>query len=196
MRRIWWAAVGLAGAMAAGTSAQALTLGSCTAGCAVFGGSLFNVDYTVAADGRSYRWDLWSDPAHPNVLINLDDPNETFDQELVSNGDGTFHGDAFLLGGAGFTWNEIIEPGHTTIFTRALQTDFNHCSPASPAGDICAAQFNVWGNGVGLSVNTRDPVTIFFSQTAVPEPTAWAMMLLGFFGLGAALRRRRAALAA
>jgi hypothetical protein len=28
---------------------------------------------------------------------------------------------------------------------------------------------------------------------AVPEPTVWAMMLLGFGGLGAALRRRRAA---
>lgn len=30
---------------------------------------------------------------------------------------------------------------------------------------------------------------------AVPEPGAWALMLTGFFGLGAALRRRRAALA-
>lgn len=35
-------------------------------------------------------------------------------------------------------------------------------------------------------------------QGAVPEPATWAMMLTGFFGLGAALRgsRRRAALAA
>lgn len=30
------------------------------------------------------------------------------------------------------------------------------------------------------------------SQTAVPEPETWALMLLGFGGLGAALRRRRA----
>jgi len=30
----------------------------------------------------------------------------------------------------------------------------------------------------------------------VPEPATWAMMLLGFFGLGAALRRHRAALIA
>jgi hypothetical protein len=30
---------------------------------------------------------------------------------------------------------------------------------------------------------------------AVPEPAAWATMLLGFFGLGGALRRRRAAVA-
>lgn len=30
---------------------------------------------------------------------------------------------------------------------------------------------------------------------AVPEPSTWAMMLMGFFGLGAMLRRRQAALA-
>jgi hypothetical protein len=30
---------------------------------------------------------------------------------------------------------------------------------------------------------------------SVPEPATWAMMLMGFFGLGAALRRRRAAIA-
>ena len=31
---------------------------------------------------------------------------------------------------------------------------------------------------------------------AVPEPASWAMMLLGFGGLGAVLRRRRRAVAA
>lgn len=34
------------------------------------------------------------------------------------------------------------------------------------------------------------------SSAAIPEPGAWALMLSGFFGLGAALRRRRAAEAA
>lgn len=32
----------------------------------------------------------------------------------------------------------------------------------------------------------------FTPQAAVPEPMTWAMMLMGFAGLGAALRRRRA----
>jgi hypothetical protein len=31
---------------------------------------------------------------------------------------------------------------------------------------------------------------------AIPEPASWAMMILGFFGLGAVLRRRQGALAA
>ncbi|WP_309605279.1 PEPxxWA-CTERM sorting domain-containing protein [Phenylobacterium sp.] len=34
------------------------------------------------------------------------------------------------------------------------------------------------------------------SLTTVPEPTSWAMMILGFFGLGAVLRRRRVAVTA
>jgi hypothetical protein len=34
------------------------------------------------------------------------------------------------------------------------------------------------------------------SATAVPEPAAWALMLMGFGGLGAAMRRRRALAAA
>jgi PEP-CTERM motif len=41
------------------------------------------------------------------------------------------------------------------------------------------------------SYNTLDNVAI--AQTAgVPEPTTWALMLSGFFGAGAFLRRRRA----
>lgn len=33
------------------------------------------------------------------------------------------------------------------------------------------------------------------SLTAVPEPATWAMMILGFFGMGSMVRRRRAAIA-
>jgi len=193
MRRMWWAATTMAAAMLVGGQASALILNACAGGCPIQGGALFDVDYTVAADGQSYRWDLWSDASDPNLLITLNAPNEAFDVDTVSNGDGTFHTDSFLLG-ATFAWNEIVQPGHTTIFTRALQTDFNHCSAGSPAGEVCAAQFNVWGNGSAILVNTQDDVRVFFSQTALPEPATWAMMLLGFFGLGTALRRRRAVL--
>jgi PEP-CTERM motif len=77
--------------------------------------------------------------------------------------------------------------------------------------------FNMIGTGIPLSLSTpftltQDAGSSFFrwqdfsfgidraqliptSLTvvrAVPEPATWAMMLLGFFGLGAALRRRHA----
>jgi hypothetical protein len=192
MKRSVWAALVTAGALTVAGSAGATTLLACATGCTVSGG-LYFADYTVPSDGRAYRWDLWTDT--PGVTINLTSPNETFDTELVSNGDGTFHNDAFLLG-TGFAWSATQAPSHTTIYTRSLQADFNHCTGSSSAGDICAGSFNVWGNGTLLTVDTRSPVTVFFSQTAVPEPATWALMLSGFFGLGLALRRRGAAVAA
>jgi hypothetical protein len=38
-------------------------------------------------------------------------------------------------------------------------------------------------------------LVFFGTQTAVPEPATWAMMLLGFGGIGIAMRRRRRTLA-
>jgi hypothetical protein len=79
--------------------------------------------------------------------------------------------------------------------------------------------FNMTGSGIPLSLSTpftltQDAGTGFFTYInissdrnwdraqliptsltvvrTVPEPASWAMMLLGFFGLAAALRRRRA----
>lgn len=45
-------------------------------------------------------------------------------------------------------------------------------------------------NGVGI-LNIFTPQTITFTYIPIPEPAAWAMMLLGFAGLGVALRSRR-----
>lgn len=50
--------------------------------------------------------------------------------------------------------------------------------------------------GVGNRVDPFSPSYLLLDNFAVtasiPEPTTWAMMLLGFFGLGAVIRRRRA----
>ena len=47
----------------------------------------------------------------------------------------------------------------------------------------------------GNSQSGDNAATLGVSVGAVPEPATWAMMLLGFFGLGSMIRRRRAALA-
>ena len=49
-------------------------------------------------------------------------------------------------------------------------------------------QFHIVANGVGNAQSTIDVM-------AVPEPSAWALMLTGFFGMGGLLRRRRPAAA-
>lgn len=54
---------------------------------------------------------------------------------------------------------------------------------------------NVWTGSDGLGPILDYVAVDVTSPAAVPEPASWAMMLMGFGGLGAALRRRRAALA-
>jgi hypothetical protein len=53
----------------------------------------------------------------------------------------------------------------------------------------------VFGNDVPTSITTAD-ISRRFALVSVPEPRMWALMLGGFGLLGAALRRRRAGLAA
>lgn len=47
------------------------------------------------------------------------------------------------------------------------------------------------GDAIGLPIYTQGPAGVPLG--AVPEPSTWAMMILGFGGLGAMMRRRRAA---
>ena len=61
-------------------------------------------------------------------------------------------------------------------------------------------EVNIFSNGPSpvanagtytLMANTSETTNGAFSLTAVPEPASWALMLVGFGGLGAVLRRRR-----
>lgn len=51
------------------------------------------------------------------------------------------------------------------------------------------------GAGNVLAAVSQDGSVSATMGAAIPEPSTWAMMLLGFFGLGSMLRRRQAALA-
>lgn len=44
---------------------------------------------------------------------------------------------------------------------------------------------------IGPSLQFAGGANLDIPVSAAPEPGAWAIMLLGFFGMGAALRRRR-----
>ena len=62
--------------------------------------------------------------------------------------------------------------------------------------DLGYGGLNVFGTGSGAGpLLVGVPTDIRFTPAAgggVPEPTAWALMITGFFGLGSALRRARA----
>ena len=70
-----------------------------------------------------------------------------------------------------------------------------HFSSAGTAGITGPVTFEFAYNSFGVPAKDFVIDRVYFAPTAdvgVPEPAAWAMMLVGFGGLGAVLRRRRA----
>ena len=70
----------------------------------------------------------------------------------------------------------------------------NVVSVSSPAGQPVAAHVLggvLFVNWQGDSFLANDTITITFDNNGVPEPSTWAMMLLGFAGLGFAFRQSR-----
>ena len=65
--------------------------------------------------------------------------------------------------------------------------------PFGPHPALGVLAFALYGDGPGsialVPATELDPDVIHFDQ--IPEPTTWAMMLVGFFGLGSVLRLRR-----
>lgn len=63
-------------------------------------------------------------------------------------------------------------------------------------GNSLTVVFNNGGLAAGANTYFSLEESVSVSQLAVPEPTTWALMLIGFGGIGYAVRRRRTALAA
>jgi hypothetical protein len=91
------------------------------------------------------------------------------------------------LGSAGnFLWlsapKPIMAPG--TPFATDLQSWIRNDGPSALAPD--------WSR-IGTDITNQGPFNAAFTLTGttVPEPSTWAMMLLGFAGLGFAFRQSR-----
>ena len=82
--------------------------------------------------------------------------------------------------------------GGTPLATQTFaQIASGAVSTTLPTGGTYSVteQFHLVANGIGNAQSTIDVM-------AVPEPSAWALMLTGFFGMGALVRGRRRAVAA
>lgn len=82
-----------------------------------------------------------------------------------------------------------------TEFANVLNTTVNYIVTGG-TGRFLGASGTIQGVGT-LDRNPLRPINQLtlngtLDLPAVPEPSAWALMLVGFFGLGATLRRRRA----
>jgi hypothetical protein len=146
------------------------------------------LDYTLPTDGRLYLWTFSYASADPNSAFYVPAPNEV-DQyfNYKTDDDLTFS----TNGPNGMQFQETATPGLTSILYQAPLA-FNTCATAGTSNVTpCSAQYNIWGNADPFAVIGASPLTITETLTAIPEPAEWAMLLAGFGGLGAALRRRR-----
>jgi hypothetical protein len=120
--------------------------------------------------------------------------NITFNTPLILGPDHVFFRPEVDLGNAGdFLWlsapKPIVAPG--TPFAADLQSWIRNDGAGALAPD--------WSR-IGTDITNQGPFNAAFSLTGVstvPEPSTWAMMLLGFLGLGFAFRlsRRKVAFA-
>ena len=105
------------------------------------------------------------------------------DQVSVSVGGPAtlFTAPAYTVGGPlGAFWDNWVSQTYNFTATSASQTI-----------SFSTVGLNVGGYDVGI-----DKVSLSAISGGVPEPTTWALMLMGFGGLGLALRQRRTAVAA
>lgn len=113
---------------------------------------------------------------------------------------GTSSGFTFLTGGLNSTGcdgsgnffcfdNTAIPPTPTTLLSGPLTFTFNvTADTAGVWNDYTNPDFKI--DWVGTQ-NNYDLVSLPIPVNGVPEPATWAMMLLGFAGVGMTMRRRR-----
>jgi PEP-CTERM motif-containing protein len=157
-----------------------------------FGDNTCVVDYTVPATGGTEDWSFGVITRDPFAYGYLQSPNEVFAITQTYLGGGIFSNDEIF--DFPYTWEEGVK-GKNVYLTVGAPADFDNCDDAPVVGAICAAQYNVWGNGVGMIVygSSRypDEPASFGGLQPVPEPESWALIVAGLGAAGAALRGRR-----
>lgn len=182
------AAAGLAGPAAAVTTLDVARDAACGKSTCFNGDGVFTKTWTAAdASGPMTIGRLLLDRG---VLGDFD--NKTFRLSFTLNGEelgtwgsftmGGVQGDELLFNGQAFTWNP--EDGDL-VLVLALTPP-----PKTGAGGFAAiASFDdgpaTDDQAIDLPPPSRDQV-----PAAVPEPSAWALMIAGFGLAGATLRRR------
>lgn len=90
----------------------------------------------------------------------------------------------------GYEFSGLSAGGSWTGYT--LSTDFSGLDTSR----VIFTPDAVYVNMQGITPQSGESFTITLNAASAPEPAAWALMLVGFGGLGAALRSRRRTAAA
>jgi hypothetical protein len=126
-------------------------------------------------------------------------------QTFTLSGAGTFSGFAAFLGGdqelnPDSAYVKIFGLGapEDPVFSASIDTlgDYGYTPWTAFSGNLGAGTYRIEAGVVNIGDDDESSRLLLdgFSVTAaVPEPSTWAMMILGFAGTGALLRRRRIA---
>ncbi|WP_293676143.1 PEP-CTERM sorting domain-containing protein [uncultured Phenylobacterium sp.] len=131
----------------------------------------------------------------------------TLRQSFTLVGQGTLSGWAAFLGGdyqpfGDFGYVRLLDGDDNLLFSLFDGTIADPGYNATPwtffSRDLIAGDYTIEAGIVNVGDGDQASRLIVdrFSVTAVPEPMTWALMLSGFFGMGAMLRRQRRPLAA
>lgn len=151
----------------------------------------FRQDYSLPTDGHTYQWDFRIESEDPEATLSLGRTNQIDIYAWQKLSDGRVIGAPVDWD---FSWVMIrtAKPGLVSYEVRA-PASYNDCDKPDAIGHICGVQYNFWGNGTPLTISSTAPMRVFFSVTAIPEPSTWALMIAGFGACGVMLRRQRRA---
>ncbi len=136
-------------------------------------------------------------PSEPHLFNPSTDGSFTFLIGLLFPGDGSVISLPDAPNSDGFTGFTDVFQGHTFQVSLRFgpgQVDARTWSSFNPQpdppGDVLAGQFQFFGAldpDMFIRI-TEDRTPLTFTLDSVPEPESWALMILGFGGIGAMLR--------
>lgn len=176
--------------------------GGSTAGWTTTFVGLGNVDALTAADYQPCCGTFGSEPAYSsNHFAEFNDANVVAASTLsqtYSSVAGAHYTLSFDLGAFGSATNfmsvsaDTLGQGIQASADNNADTTFQHYSFGFiGSGGLQTLAFRVASGPVDNTDAILDNVSLVMDRGAVPEPAAWALMLAGFAGAGAALRARR-----
>ncbi len=145
----------------------------------------YNFSYT--GGGIAYTWDAGSPNSNgtPNLILGFSPVDEI---TITKVGGGVF---TLISADLAVSWYSVVSPNTITVNGSVFGID---STLTTYAFNTTGTSFTISGLASNDGYWVGDNFT--FSGTAVPEPASWAMLIAGFGLTGAAMRRRRTALAA